>query len=278
MEAVFSNVTVAIDDSVEAQRGIDFAIELGRNGASVHFCSVVDASRACLGGGIGAPIDVTATVQEMQREAESVCDAAVNTARTQGVVADGKVVFGAVAPEIGKYVQERKSGALVIGTHARTGIGRAYFGSVAERLMQSSDIPVVVTHRDDVAGDGPITVAIDDSPSARAALQAAIELARAQQQSLSIVTVVDRSSEQWREAEALLETAADIARTAGIDFDLVTLEGHAIETIVASAHRRHSPMIFVGTHGRSDLARLLLGSVAAGVVEHAQVPVTVVRG
>jgi nucleotide-binding universal stress UspA family protein len=277
METAFADLIVAVDASDEAQRGIDFAIALGRKGARLHFCSVVDPALTFEASAMGGAIDTGDTIQIMEDDARSVCAAAEKRAKAGGVAADSSVRFGSVGFEIGKYAHEHHSQALVIGTHARTGVSRAMLGSVAERLMQSSDIPIVVTHRDDVAGDGPITVAIDASPAARAALVAAIDEARAQGRSLSILTVVDRSGQNWLTAEPILEDAGDLAREAGIDFELVTLDGKAVDTIVACAQRLRSPIIFIGTHGRSDLARLVLGSVAAGVVERAQVPVTVVR-
>jgi nucleotide-binding universal stress UspA family protein len=278
METAFADVTVAVDASDEAQRGIEFAIALGRKGAHVHFCSVVDPALTYVAaGGVGGPTDMSDTLAAMEAEARTVCATAVTTARAHGVVADSQVMFGSVGQEIGRYVFDRHSEALIIGTHARTGVTRAFFGSVAERLMQTSGIPVVVTHRDDVTGDGPIVVAIDDSPAAHAALVAAVAEARAQRKTLSILAVVDRDSDEWLAAEPVLEDAGDHAREAGIDFELVTLEGKAVDTIVACAERLRSPLIFVGTHGRSDLARLVLGSVAAGVVERARMPVTVIR-
>ena len=70
---------------------------------------------------------------------------------------------------------------------------------------------------------------------------------------------------------------ADLARNASLDFELVALEGVASEQIIATALNQKSAMIVISTSGRSDLARVIMGSVAAGVVENAHIPVTVVR-
>jgi nucleotide-binding universal stress UspA family protein len=277
MDAAMREVTVPVDSSASSRRGVAYALELGRKGAILHFCSVVDATAAYLGGAVGAPIDAAPIIQAMALDAQETCDDAVGAARSAGIAADGKVIYGSVVQAIGRYAREQNSSALVIGTHARSGAPRAILGSIAESLMQASTVPIVVTHADDAVGSGPITVAIDGTPASDGALQIAIGLARDQKRSLSILTVVAGGRRSWFDAQAILSDAGDLARLAGIGFETVTVEGHVPDTIIASAQRADSPMIVIGTNGRSDLARMLLGSVAAAVVERAHVPVTVVH-
>jgi nucleotide-binding universal stress UspA family protein len=278
METAFRNVTVPVDTSATARRGLDFAIEFARGGGRLHVCSVVDPTTVLVGGSLGAPVDPTPIVDALKSDAQRACDDAVAAARSSGIDADGSVIFGTVASSIRRFARASDSDVLVIGTHARTGASRMVFGSVAESLIEHSDVPVIVTHADDVAGTtGPITVAVDESPPSVAALKAAIDVARALRRGLSIVNVVESGRTDWATAEPILNDAAETVRAAGLDFELVTLEGPVAETIVATAQRRASSMIVIGTHGRRNAARLLLGSVAAAVLERARVPVMVVR-
>jgi nucleotide-binding universal stress UspA family protein len=60
--------------------------------------------------------------------------------------------------------------------------------------------------------------------------------------------------------------------------ETVILEGPPRPLIVDSATDLHCQMIVMGTHGRSGLAHLLLGSVAEYVVRHSRVPVLTIRG
>jgi nucleotide-binding universal stress UspA family protein len=85
------------------------------------------------------------------------------------------------------------------------------------------------------------------------------------------------SGEQWPDAAPILAAAADRVRATKLDFELVTLRGDAASTIVESAQRRGSPLVVMGTHGRSGVGRAILGSVAAAVIERARMPVVVVR-
>ncbi len=267
-----------VDSSTTARRGLDFAIEFAREGGRLHFCSVVDPTTVLVGGALGTPIDPTPIVKALEADAQRACDSAVASAAGSGIASDGCVLFGTVVSSIRRFAREKNSTAVVIGTHARSGASRIVFGSVAESLIEQSDVPVIVTHADDVAGgSGPITVAIDASAPSVPALAAALGLAKRLGRGLSIVNVVEGGRTDWATAEPILSNAAETARSAGLDFELVTLEGPVAETIVATAQRRGSPMIVIGTHGRRNAARLLLGSVAAAVLERARVPVMVVR-
>jgi nucleotide-binding universal stress UspA family protein len=278
METAFRNVTVPVDSSATARRGLAFAIEFARGGGRLHVCSVVDPTTVLVGGALGAPVDPTPIVDALKSDAQRACDDAVAAARGSGIDADASVIFGTVASSIRRFARANDSDVLVIGTHARTGASRMVFGSVAESLIEHSDVPVIVTHADDVAGTtGPVTVAVDESPPSVGALKAAIDVARALRRGLSIVNVVESGRTDWATAEPILNDAAETVRAAGLDFELVTLEGPVAETIVATAQRRGSSMIVLGTHGRRNAARLLLGSVAAAVLERARVPVMVVR-
>jgi nucleotide-binding universal stress UspA family protein len=278
MKTAFADVTVPVDPSPTARRGIDFAIEFAKPGRRLHFCSVVDPTGVLVGGALGTPVDPAPIVATLKADAQRACDAAVAAAHGSGVESDAEVIFGTVSASIGTFARATKSDVLVVGTHARTGAARFVFGSVAESLIEDSAIPVIVTHVDDVAGEtGPITVAIDASAPAVAALTAAVDLALATGRALSIVTVVEHGRTGWSTAEPILSDAAETVRSAGLDFELVTLEGPPAETIVATAQRRGSSMIVIGTHGRKNAARLFLGSVAAAVLERARVPVMVVH-
>jgi nucleotide-binding universal stress UspA family protein len=275
MTTFFSDVTIPVDASAPAARGVEFAIDLARDGARLHFCCVVDAE-GVIGGAAGSPVSPMPTVVAMEADAQHACEHAVAAARRNGATADWRVVSGPIVPAIRRYADETNSAAVVIGTHGRTGPARMIFGSIAESLMQTSAVPVVVTHIDDIRGDGPIAVAVDGSAPATAALQTAIALAQAQRQRLTIVSVLESEDLGRSTAGAVLNDAAEAACRAGVEYELVTLVGGIAGGIVETATRQGSRMIVVGTHGRENPAHLLIGSVAAGVVEHARVPVMVV--
>ncbi len=80
--------------------------------------------------------------------------------------------------------------------------------------------------------------------------------------------------------ECALAQAAEKVRQSGVTAEIALLEvtGERIASVIDGEARRWPADLFViGTHGRSGLSRLLLGSVAEGVVRGASVPVLLVR-
>lgn len=59
------------------------------------------------------------------------------------VKAVGKIISGYAAQEIINYATANEMDLIVMGTHGRTGIDRILFGSVAEKVIKTSDVPVL---------------------------------------------------------------------------------------------------------------------------------------
>lgn len=94
------------------------------------------------------------------------------------------------------------------------------------------------------------------------------------------MSVIDQMiAAQREEAERHLADAADALRAAGFEaVETVILEGLPGPLIVATARDRGCDVILMGTHGRTGLGRVLLGSVAEYVVRHVRgLPVVLVR-
>jgi len=80
------------------------------------------------------------------------------------------------------------------------------------------------------------------------------------------------------EAEEYLESVAERMRRKGIrDVQTSVWYGHPAESIVEAARLYHVDLIVMGTHGRSGLGRLILGSVAESVIRGTTTPVLLVR-
>ena len=85
----------------------------------------------------------------------------------------------------------------------------------------------------------------------------------------------------YEEAEAradrLLEEARDLAAERGATIETAKETGQPSRSIVEYADEHGVDHIVIGSHGRSGVSRILLGSVAESVVRHADAPVTVIR-
>jgi nucleotide-binding universal stress UspA family protein len=138
-----------------------------------------------------------------------------------------------------------------------------------------------------------ILVPIDGSPQADKAIEHALE--EFESDDITVLNVIDPIeagytaqatvpgySEEWFEqskdaADALFEDAQEIADEYGIDLGTVTEVGRPSRTIVDYAENNDFDHIVMGSHGRSGVTRILLGSVAENVVRRSPMPVTIVR-
>jgi len=276
MTPVFEHLTVPVDGSTTSERGVAFALELARDGGRVSFCSVVDPMLACAPAAYGVAVDPGPMIEVLDDDADAFCHRARDEAAKRAVAADTTVLHGLCAEEIESFAEQNASDAIVIGTHGRSGIVRAMLGSVAEGLLRNMQIPVVAVHENDVMRTGPIAVALDSSPAAQAALELATRIAVDRNMSLLLVHVSSHVKDP-ADVKALLDRAVGHARSLNITASVAVHDGAPAEELLREADAHDCCMIVMGTHGRALPARFVLGSVAAAVVERAQVPVVTVR-
>ncbi|MEA2665206.1 MAG: hypothetical protein QOI11_2150 [Candidatus Eremiobacteraeota bacterium] len=276
MTPVFQHITVPVDGSQTSERGIEFALELARDGGRISFCSVVDPVLVCAPAMQGATLDPGPMLEVLDEDAVLFCRRARAEAAKHGIDCDTRVLHGPCTDEIGAFAADNGSDAIVIGTHGRSGLSRAMLGSVAEGIVRHATMPVVSVHEGDTLRTGPLAVAMDPSPAAQAALDVGIAIAAARGMPSMIVYVCNASPNPAAVNE-LLERATARARGHGIATQLVLREGNTADQLLAAAEEDDCCMMVMGTHGRSPLARFVLGSVAAAVVERAHIPVVTVR-
>ncbi len=80
-----------------------------------------------------------------------------------------------------------------------------------------------------------------------------------------------------KEGEAILERAKKFGADKGVAVITHMKQGHAGSEVIALAEREKSDLIIVGSHGKSNTDRLLIGSVSTFVVTHSKATTMVVR-
>jgi nucleotide-binding universal stress UspA family protein len=75
----------------------------------------------------------------------------------------------------------------------------------------------------------------------------------------------------------VLDPVVEIATQRGWKLESLYREGHAADEIVKFAEREQFDLIVMGTHGHSALGKLVLGSIASGVIANTSKPVLLVR-
>jgi len=133
-----------------------------------------------------------------------------------------------------------------------------------------------------------IILAYDGSKFSNKALQEAISLAKSSDGSLLVLSVVDITDEFESEAPGLTDKmtkkllklaqkALAKAVAAKVKAKVEVHVGDAYEMIVDIAKKKKADVIIMGSHGRTGLTRLLMGSVTARVIGHAPCSVLIIK-
>lgn len=206
-------------------------------------------------------------------------------AKDAGVEAEPIVDFGVPDDCILRHLRQEPVKLLVMGTEGRTGWDRLRLGSTALTLVRRADCPVLAVHGG-VAGDvvrqtarvklNRIVLGTDFSVCAQQAQRVAARLA--QLANIMVLVVHAHSMEgDGQHGRRRLDRLIQALRDQGVRAEGICRVGHPVETIVEEAGRWEADIVVVGTQGRRGVSRLMLGSVAEGVLRRAGCPVLVVR-
>ncbi|AZQ14634.1 MULTISPECIES: universal stress protein [Halorubrum] len=136
---MYSQILVPTDGSPASDAAIEHAIDLAEHyDARVHALYVVDgAAYSTLEA--GSDIVVEALEAEGENATRRVAEAAANA----GVDCETTVATGTAYQSIRDHVAENDIDVVVMGTHGRKGLDRYLLGSVTERVVRTSDVPVL---------------------------------------------------------------------------------------------------------------------------------------
>lgn len=212
----------------------------------------------------------------------------------QGVPAEAEVSAQLAVDAIVDTATRIGAGLIVVGTRGLTGVKHVVLGSVAERTVRLAPCPVLTVKEDDGGAEiRRIVVATDFSGPSEHASQAGISLAKQLGAEVHLfhafdiplamvtpyeVTVPDGLIREAREAaRKKLDAALDAVRKQGL-----TATGHlgevpAAPAIADLAREVKADLVVIGTHGRTGLKHVLLGSVAERTLRLAPCAVLTVK-
>jgi nucleotide-binding universal stress UspA family protein len=221
--------------------------------------------------------------------------------RAAGVVVHTTIRLGEPAAAILELVAECEADLVVMATHGRSGLGRAVLGSVADQVLRSGPVPVLLLHPNQHRTEAlrTVLVPVDGTPGAAMVLATAVPLARSSGAKLVLVRATvplplwlyeptlglntgPLIDPMWNEdarlaAEAYAEGLAARLRRAGLAAAGQGISGLPGAAIVAAAEAADADLIVMSTHGRGGPLRSILGSVANEVVRQSRRPVLLVR-
>ncbi|MEW6601302.1 MAG: universal stress protein [Nitrospirota bacterium] len=184
--------------------------------------------------------------------------------------------------------EEERCELVVLGRRGKSHLERALMGSVTARVIGHYGGKILVVPRGSSLGWKNILVAADGSRDSEAALQEAINYAQSYDGSLSVVNVVDVTDEFEALAPGILDKMIEKSRSyleeirqritaAGVPAEIFVRQGEPYQVITDLASQINADTIVMGTHGRTGITRIFMGSVTARVIGHARCPVLVVK-
>ncbi len=287
----FKKILCAVDFSAGSKQALATAVRLANESAAelviVHAWNVPPLAFG------GEVMFAPSLVQDVaDAAAAGLADALGDAQRAGAKLASTRLMNGVPWSEIVELLEHQAFDLAVIGTHGRTGLSRVLLGSVAEKIVRHAPCPVLtVRPANEPHPFQRILCPIDFSERSRHALELAAKLASPGGAGLTVLHVL----------ELPVGFAGDLPADFGSDIDLrslrmldewVTHTRTLTDVVVTARKRLGSPgsealqlleqegpfdLVVVGSHGRTGIKRVLLGSVAEKLVRHASCPVLVAR-
>jgi nucleotide-binding universal stress UspA family protein len=248
-------------------------------------------------GHIGAVVQEKRLVKEAKLFLENFREKQI----PESITGSNVVLGGSPWHEITELARTDKFDLIVIGTHGHTALKHLWLGSTAENVVRHAPC-AVLTVRDQpipifMPGVNPIRahrilVPTDFSDLSQKAVEAAVALAERFNAEVDLVHVLepppypefgyahipmkegglrDAAEGQFKNLRKRIPALSHLVKYTPVR------TGNAPYEIVQTARQLNADLIVIGTHGRTGLKRLALGSTTEKVVRHAHCPVLVLR-
>lgn len=306
---MYRTILVPLDGSAESEQALPLACQLARRSdAALH---LVHAHRPATVSPIfieGLPV-IDTELHSQVREHERVYMQRVRDRLTaeHGIACSSTLRDGdeSVAAQILDAAITSGADLIVMTTHGRSGFAHLWLGSVAERIIRISPIPVLLvrpTSESATANDllrlTEILIPLDGSSFAEYILDPALRIGRLLATSYTLLHVVEPRAVLHRDdlsiapidldpddtqrrvgaAQTYLDRVAQRYAAEGRHVATRVLVGeHPAATILEVVHRQPHTVLALATHGRSGLKRVLWGSVADKLLRGTRAPMLVYR-
>jgi nucleotide-binding universal stress UspA family protein len=281
-------ILAPLDGSGEAEGILPYLRDLApRFGSHVHI----------LGVGIGRK------TRRVNRLLEDYINRIAKGLHSDNIKAEPVIRYGIAADKILDFTVEKEIDLIIMATHGRSGITRWWMGSVAEKVTSEATAPVLLIRSKRPSKTGTagkllflhkILAPLDGSDIGEAALPYAETLATNSGASISLLQVVSPpgtveasllGGPDWRKfVRAMHDAGVDYLKSIskrlsgkGIKSTYEVVTGDPADKIVEYTENEKVSLVAMSTHGRTGLARWVLGSVADKVLHGARMPILLVR-
>jgi len=303
---MYSKILVPLDGSDIAECVLPYveAVAKGKNKLDVMFLYVIQ------------PLDTPLTKHEFRAQIESEAKAAAENylnelieKLTYNETVRSEVIIGEIAESIVDYAAQNEIDVIIMATHGRSGIKRWVYGSVSDKVLHESNVPIWLIRADipplfsqEKAQKINILVPLDGSELAESVLDHIKKLAN-QLGEETVDIVLTRVCElfsnpsahpppmamNWEEhleyetnrckdiCQTYLSKVEEDIRQNGLNVRSEVLVGNPADAIIDFANKNAVNTIVMSTHGRTGIGRWALGSIADKILKGASCPIFLVR-
>lgn len=207
---------------------------------------------------------------------------------------------GPVSDALEGYIARHKVDLVVMRSHTRHGLARVWFGSVADKLIRHTGVPILIVRPPSLATGlesgfrfKRILVPLDGSPLAEKSLHTAVALARLDEATVTLLRIVPPARSPGSQLQSPLGPASHAAITEAQTYlnSLVPALsepnlGILLKVLIADdvagailqvAESHEIDLIAIATHGRGAIARVAAGSVADRLMRESAISTMVVH-
>ena len=293
-------ILLATDGSAPAETALELARSIPwPEGSTIRVVSVIEPVEAILSAAWTPTLaqDIEQQAEELLASAEVVLEHAARQLAASGVTVEREVMRGRAASCVVEDATRFRADLIIIGSRGHGSISSMLLGSVSAEVADHAPCPVLVAR---VPRLTRLVLGADGSDYALAAEewlkrwpifgQAAIEVTSvayvgAPWTSGLALSAYSGSAAEYAQADRQImtdhqqvaEAVAERLRSAGLRATARVAEGDAAHELIRVAAQDAADAIVIGTHGRTGLARLIMGSVARNVMLHAPCSVLIVR-
>jgi nucleotide-binding universal stress UspA family protein len=269
--AKLENLILATDGSEFTGAAIGEIINLAKTCSSrIYAISVIEVNPEYMA---RAPKFFEDYEKQIRQHLETVKSrASKENVECETIVHEGEEPFRYIVDE----AEGRKADMIFMGRYGRTGLKRLLMGSVTAKTIGHSPCNVMVVPESANVSYRKILVATDGSKYSDAAALEAVGMAKRCGSELTSLSVATRDT-NLQAARESADKVKQIADREGVKAESLALKGSPYEVILSAADQNNADLIVVGSHGRTGVKRLLMGSVTERVIGHSDKAVLVVK-
>lgn len=226
--------------------------------------------------------------------ADSVLNFSENLIQEKGFTLGNKIKdFGSAVEGILEQMEKEEYDLIILGSHGKKGLQK-WLGSVSRQVISNSQVPVFVSKKR--TKNNKILLTVDGTEPSLNAIKHAIQLFDLKDKEISIISVkenpellpmeatLDRNwldsieKQQKIHATKAINKAKAILESADIKVqNEIILTGNPAQMLIDFSEKEKTDLIIMGARTKTDLSKLLLGSVSKRVLENAVSDVLVIN-